>query len=225
MHIPHQIESSMKKPIPILLAAILIAAPLAFAEVGTDLRVTIFDGFDRTSLGVNGLIFPQKFSKDKMSIGFDFGIQLVEKHLYETEVPPLYTVTYTNSSDTDYVLLINKNYRDYMFMPLGVVCRYDLGDPENLSRIRVAVFLGAGGVLNVYTTSFRQIQDWYDDEDLNVYLGRDAVQGGGESIGKFDFYIKPKIALYWNRVYLSYEYYLNTEYMRHSIGIGYVFRL
>ncbi len=215
----------MKKPILILLAAILIAAPLTFAEVGTDLRITLYDGFDRTSLGVNGLIFPQKFTKGPMSLGFDFGIQLVEKHLYETEVPPLYTVTYTNSNDTDYVLLINKDYRDYMFLPLGIVFRYDLGDPEQLSKIRPALMLGIGGVLNVYTTSYRQIRDWYDDPNLTSYEGRDAVEGGGESIGKFDFYIKPKIALYWNRVYLSYEYYLNTQYMRHSIGVGYVFRL
>ena len=112
-----------------------------------------------------------------------------------------------------------------MFLPLGVVFRYDLGDPENLSKIRPSVFLGLGGILNVYTTSYRQIRDWYDDPGLNTYEGRDAVEGGGESIGTFDFFVKPKIALYWNRVYLSYEYFINTKYMRHSIGVGYIFRL
>jgi len=215
----------MKKPILILLAAILIAAPLTFAEVGTDLRVSLFNKLDRTSLGINGLIFPQKLSKDNMSIGFDFGLQLIERHLHDTEGPFTGPAVTTTGDTVYYLTLIDKNYRDYMFLPVGVTFRYDLGNPEQLSKIRPALMLGIGGVLNVYTTSYRQIRDWYEDPSETIYEGRDAVEGGGESIGKFDFYIKPKIALYWNRVYLSYEYYFNTQYMRHSIGFGYVFRL
>lgn len=218
----------MKKSILILLAVILIAAPLSFAEVGTDLRVTLFNGFDRTSMGVNGLIFPQKYSKDKLSLGFDFGIQLVEKHQYEID-PPVTQADVSSAGDTvAYVTFFNKHYRDYMFLPVGITFRYDLGDPGQLSKIRPALMLGIGGVLNVYTESLRQIQDWYETDPTvnpNQIPYRYAIEQGGSSIGKFDFYIKPKIALYWNRVYLSYEYFFNTEYMRHSIGVGYVFRL
>lgn len=208
----------MKKSALILIALLLLTS-FAFAEFSGDLTVGVFNKIDRTSLGVSGIVFPQKYQWNRFSLGMDFGIQLVERYLYGNIQYPLDTLT-----DGRYKFTYDKVYRDYMFIPFGFVARYDLRDPERLNIIKPSLSLGIGGVLNIYQQSYRRVYNYYVVYPT-VLDYRYVVDIGGESLSTFDYYIRPAISVSWNRIYLSYEYYFNTDYLLYNISVGYVFRL
>lgn len=215
----------MRQPLILAIIALLVTASAVFAEIDSDLKVTICDKINHSALGINGTVFPQNLTRERYAFGFEFGMQLIERYLHDRGSNNLHADT--NGTDIDYIVWFNKNYRDYMFLPAGVIFRYDLTDPGKLNKIRPSVFLGVGGVLNVYQESVRQIQDIFEDypDPGEPLLYRLAIDTGGKSIATFDFYVKPKIALFYSRMYASYEMYYGTEFLRHTISIGYVFRL
>ena len=223
----------MKKTVFILIIVLGLIPGVLLAEIGADFCFSRFDEIGRSSIGINGMAFPMPLTKGKLSLGFDFGIELIERHLDHITDPTLDTVIYYHPSypdsitDIDYVSWFDKEYLDYMFIPFSILLRCDLRDPERLSSIRPAIFLGVGCVLNIYQESGRQIQDWFYSGSPTSSLPdiRRAVDYGGQSIATFDFFIKPKIALYYHRFYASYEYHFNTRYMKSSFSVGYVFRL
>ncbi len=197
-------------------------------EVGGYLIVGIYDKIDHSSLGVGGVIYPQSYKFDRLSLGFDFSLQLVERFLYDNTPQNLDTLWDESGNVESYVLWYNKVYRDYLFIPLGMSVRYDLRDPNNLSIIRPSLTLGIGGILNIYQQSYRRIQDYFEVYPSNPGISPDnryMFDIAGESISTFDFYLKPGIVFSWNRITVGYEYLFNTEYMRHNINIGYTFRL
>ena len=213
-----------------LLSVFVITPLLASAEVGGGLCISAFNGISKASIGIEGTLFPLSFSKGRFSLGFDFGIELIERHLdhitdVHTDSIELDSIYYPDT--LDFVQWFNKEYLDYMFIPMSILLRYDIGDPDKLSSIRASLILGFGGVLNIYQESGRQIQDWYynGNPEYSPPDFRRAVDYGGESIATFDFYIKPKIVVYYQRFYVSYEHHFNTRYMRGSFSVGYLFRL
>jgi len=216
----------MRKVIYTLIMAILMVTAVS-AETGGSLTVGLYSDIDHSSLGVSGVLFPNNYQKGGLSLGMEFGLHLIERFLYENE-PMQYQIYPVSSSDTDYVWFYNKVYRDYLFIPLGLTVRYDLRDAGKLNILRPSLSLGVGGVLSSYQKSYRQMQNWYNNpppSPSSIPDDQYFVDKGGESIGSFSFYLKPGITLYWNRIYLGYEHYFGAEYMRHSINIGYIFRL
>jgi hypothetical protein len=217
-----------KKLLAIFLGAILFPT-VTWSETDAGFKISTFQGINQTSLGINGMFFPPKLSYGRYSAGFDLGLELIERHyvgrtvdFYDTVA--IYAYGYPDSIiEYDYVWWFNKKYHDYLFFPLGILLRYDLNDSDNLNALKPSFILGLGCLLNIYQESGRQIQDWYDTP--NQYAYRTAVDFGGETISTLDFYLKPKIALFWNRFYFSYEYYFNTRYLKSSFDFGYIFRL
>ncbi len=215
----------MKKLILTLLSIGFIAVT-AKSEAGGSLTIGLYENIDRSSMGINGVVFPYKFQKGRLSFGAEFGINLIERFLYENG-DWIYTYD-VYGADTSYVWFYNKFFRDYLFIPFGITMRYDLRDAGKLNRIRPSLTLGMGGLINTYQTTVRRVENWYDNPSSSPELAPDEIwmfDFGGESIGTFDLYIKPGVTLYWNRIYVGYEYYINTDYMRHNINIGYVFKL
>jgi len=212
----------------IVILILLLPYLTACAEIDSDFRISLVENVNHTAIGINGTIFPPHLTKNRFSLGADLGMQLIERFLHDRTDSQLDTVDNPYGSDDDYVIWFNKNYRDYMFLLTGVQLRYDLRDPGKLNKIRPAVFIGAGAILNIYQESARQIQDWYDDypyDPSEPLLFRYALDSGGKSIATVDLYVKSKVALYYNRLYFSYEYYLGSKFIRHSFCFGYVFRL
>ena len=224
----------MRKIVIALIIVLGILPGVLLAEIGADFCFSSFDEIGRSSIGINGMAFPMSLTKGKLSLGFDFGIELIERHLDNITNSILDTVLryspfYPDSViDIDYVFWFDKEYLDYMFIPFSILLRYDLRDPEKLSSIRPAIFLGIGGVLNIVQESGRQIQHWYEvspSSPNTPWNWQYAIDYGGQSIATFDFFVKPKIAVYYQRFYASYEYHFNTRYMKSSFSVGYVFRL
>ncbi|NQS99217.1 MAG: hypothetical protein HQ591_12255 [candidate division Zixibacteria bacterium] len=220
----------MRKIVIALIIVLGLLPGVLLAEIGADFCFSRFDEIGRSSIGINGMAFPMSLTKGKLSLGFDFGIELIERHLDHITPSVIDTVTWDPAiyTDTlDYVAWFDKEYLDYMFIPFSILLRYNFRDPEKLSSIRPAIFLGIGGVLNIVQESGRQIQDWFYSGSPTSSLPdiRRAVDYGGQSIATFDFFIKPKIALYYQRFYASYEYHFNTRYMKSSFSVGYIFRL
>jgi|GEM_PF-1598415 len=216
----------MKKLILTLLTLGFITTA-AMAEAGGSLTIGLYDDIDRSSMGINGVVFPYKFQRGRFSGGAEFGISLIERFLYENE-EMLFDSSASGTAGYDYVWFYNKVYRDYLFIPFGLTARYDLRNNGKLNQVNPSLTLGLGGIFNTYQKTYRRVEDWYDNRPSGPNVTPDyryIFEFGGESIGTFDLYIKPGVTLYWNRIYLGYEYYINTDYMRHNINIGYVFKL
>ncbi|MBL7192293.1 hypothetical protein ISS30_11445 [bacterium] len=204
----------------------------SFGEISAGLSVGLHKDIDYSSTGIDLLVISDKFSRSKFSLGYDLGLELVERHLHDTS--PLYNdiveFTYPDFTEIDSVAYFNKNYHEYIFFPIGFVFRYDpmLSKMEtNPSGFYYSLFLEIGGSLAIRQTSVKQTQFWYDTPgDDNSFYGSYIVDGqGNESIAKFDWIVKPKVMLFWQRAYFSYEFYLFSEYYAHSFGVGYVFKL
>lgn len=220
----------MKKPKIILLAVFIAAAGSARAEFNGELAVSSFKGIDRTSLGFNGMLFPQSLNYGRLSLGLDFGLEMIERHL--TDYSPFRIDSLVYPQETFYFKSFNKEYRDFMFFPVGATLRFEFGDWEEINSFRPAIFLGFGGIFNIYQKSKRKISYRYNslhtlqnDPNNELWEIRYTNDFGGETIGSFDFYLKPKVALYWHRFYLSYEYHFFPKYLRGSGSFGYIFRL
>ncbi len=225
----------MKTTLISILTALLVVSGVSLAELNGEITASNFDAIDRPSLGISGTVYPAFFRFNRFSIGLDFGMELIERHLMG------HTPFRTDSSKIDpygiehadylYLKYFTKEYRDFMFLPLGLNLRYEFGNGEDLASIRPALSLGVGGVFNVYQKSNRQISYWYQslhilqNDPYNLYYDlRRAVDFGGETIGSFSLYLKPKVALYWHRFYLSYEYHIFSKYLLGSVSFGYIFR-
>jgi hypothetical protein len=122
----------------------------------------------------------------------------------------------------DSVVASTKEYHNYMFLPVGIVLRCELGHAGDLSKVHPSISLGLGGVLNVCQKSFRDVGDIAYGALLYPY---NSYEYGLESAATFDFYFKPGITLNWNRFYLGYDHHFNTRYMIGSINFGYKFKL
>jgi hypothetical protein len=213
-----------------LLIITLLSIPLLVnAEVDAGLAISGVKDIGRTSMGVRGEYYPQLLCKGKLSLGCEFGLELVERFVYDLSDMMMDSARFlSDTSDYDYAVYFNKEYRDYMFIPLGFTLRYSLGDPEKIRSFNPLISLSAGGILNIYQSSYRQFQDWYENNDSGGpigYLYSTYVDFGGESISTFDFYLKPKLTLTYNRFYISYERLFNTRYVTGAICLGYVFKL
>ena len=226
----------MKKTTVItFILAILLSVGATYAEINGELSVSSFKDIDRSSIGVSGMIFPPNLAKGRLSFGFDFGLELIERHLNHVTGAVFDSVLFDSGSgwvDYDYTRYLTKEYRDYMFLPVGVTVRYDMGDFTNQNAIHPSFFLTVGGVLNIVQKNHRLIKYYYDyesqmmnDPNNNLWYWRDARDYGGTTISNLDFYVKPKVAVFWHRFYLSYEYHLNTKYIQGSTSFGYVFKL
>lgn len=211
----------MKKLLCTALSLLFISAFAESAELSGDVTVSFFNEINRSSTGVSGMVFPQKLMWDRKSLGFDFGIEFVERFMSEAHTPFTLPDSLINPV-YDSVVVQNKDYSDFMFLPVGVVFRWDLGDPGDLSKIYPSIFLGAGIVLNLEQKSQRQYVDGYSGGAIYRPY---PYESGGKSHSTVDFYIKPKLSIYFNRFYLSYEQYINTEYMLGSVSFGYIFSL
>jgi len=210
----------MKKSFYILLILTIFTFTGSAQEISGDINVSFFKDIDRTSTGVGGFIYPYNLSKSKFSLGFDVGIEFIERFM--NEVLPQYVDT-SGVENADSVVFTTKEYNDFLIVPIGVVLRYDIGNPENLSNICPSIAVGIGGVVTLRQVSYRQVYDIYD----NGYVEYRSypIEISGDSDTTIDLYIKPRFSLTWQRIYLSYEHYFNTEYMLGSVSIGYVFRL
>jgi len=210
----------MKKSILILLIISLPAFPALAQEISGDINVSFFNDIDRTSTGVGGFIYPYSLSSSKFSLGFDVGIEFIERFM--NEVLPQYVDT-SDIQNADSIVYTTKEYNDFLILPIGVTLRYDIGNPENLSRICPSVSIGIGGVFSLRQVSYRQVYDVYDGGIIEYRSY--PIELSGDSDTTIDFYVKPRFSLTWQRVYLSYEHYFNTEYLLGSVSVGYVFRL
>ena len=212
----------MNKIVYLSLTILLMVSIASSTEFSGDITVSFFNDIKNTSTGVSGMVFPTKFRYDRMSLGFDFGIEFVERFMSKrydniTVLDTLDEYTY------DYYIKQYKDYSDFLFIPLGLTFRYDFGDPGDLGRIYPAIFIGAGMILNMEQKSKRLYIDYYFP-DQSIYSPY-PYESGGDSKGTVDFYIKPKVSVYYNRAYISYEHHINTHYMMGSISCGYIFTL
>ena len=212
----------MKKLLLTTLSLLNLTSFAGSVELSGDLTVSFFNGINRTSTGVSGMVFPQILMKDRMSLGFDFGIEFVERFMSEAHAAYTLPDSLINPA-YDSVSVQFKDYSDFMFLPISLIFRWDLGDPGDLGRIYPSLFLGAGMILNLEQRSQRLYIDYYYPSGT-IYRPY-PYESGGKSHSTVDFYLKPKISVYYNRIYLSYEHYINTEYMVGSVSVGYIFSL
>lgn len=210
----------MKKIFLIPLSLTLIFTSTFAAELSGDITFSYYDDISRSSIGIGGMIFPETLSRSKFSLGFDLGLEFIDRHLKGAVGPYYYSEEQLYTGDS--AIIFVKEYNDFLFIPFGAVLRYDFGDPGNFSRIRPSIFIGLGGILNLRQKSYRDIGNILSGSYWQSYS---SWEYGSKSISTFDFYLKPRIALYWHRAYLSYEHHFNTEYIIGSVSAGYIFRL
>ena len=224
----------MKYLIITIIIVLTFLPGITSAEISGGLSIGLLaDDIEGGSTGLNVLLFNEKHAIGRFNWGWDLGLEMVERYLFNTTDMYSNIIIYElvpGVSDTDSVAWFNKDYREYLFFPMGLIFRYDPMkksmeiDPGNFY---ISLFLGLGGSLSIRQSNGKQTQIYYDvpGDTLAPPYYSALVNLGGESIATFDFYIKPKIAFYWQRVYFSYEFYFLSKYFRQSFDVGYVFRL